>query len=116
MVRGFLVAIALLTGVGTAGAESAVAKYFRPERLAAYSELQARLMKAKRATVSAACGSVMWPWAYRGQRGSRMTLRPYATAEVDARWAVDFVAALFREADWDSVEEFRGRSNPCDER
>src|SRR5262245_59749004 len=94
----------------------------KPERppeigmTADFEPLRARLMEPTQATVSPACGSVMWPWATRGKLGADRALRPYGQPRVNALWTRDFVSLLFRPADWDSLSAFRGVSKPCDQR
>jgi len=85
-------------------------------KTADFEPLRARLMEPTQATVSSACGSVMWPWAYRGKLGADRALRPYGQTRVNALWTRDLVSLLFRAADWDSVSAFRGVSKPCDQR
>jgi TonB family protein len=82
---------------------------------AAFEPLRERLVESTKATVSPACGSAIWPWAYRGKLGANRTLRPYGSTAVQAGWVRDFVTLLFHAADWDSVTKYRGLSKPCDQ-
>jgi protein TonB len=104
-----LVAPAGASGAGTATGAGMDAKI-------AFEQLQERLQASSGATVSAACGSVAAPWAYRGKRGARMALRPYKSEKMNRPWAQTFVATLLRAADWDTIRKCRGENRPCDEK
>ncbi|HEY2954182.1 MAG TPA: TonB family protein [Candidatus Eisenbacteria bacterium] len=106
-----LMAAAFATGAGAAAKEP------KPwsEAPASQAEVRERLLKARQVTVSAACGTVMAPWAYRGRYGEHATLRPYTRVRRGRDWIRDFVNALLTPADWDSARNFRGVSKPCGE-
>lgn len=106
-----LVLVGMLAGLAAATATPAAEGHAK----APFEPLRKRLLEAKQAVVSSACGSAISPWAYRGERGKALTLQAYRKGETDARWASRFADALMRAADWDTVEKFRGRSKPCNE-
>jgi TonB family protein len=109
--RSGMAALGLAAAVTVAGMASG-----SPAREPApFQDVRARLLKSNTATVSAACGAVMAPWAYRGRYGERTMLRPYTKVSEKRAWVIDFVDALMRPSDWDSTNKFRGRSKPCDE-
>lgn len=101
-----------LAGAASAGAPVQSLTAAAPDPI---DKVRARLLEARHVTASAACGSAMAPWAYRGPRGTRMTLAAYSRREQDQAWNAEFVAALLQPADWDSSSNFRGVSKPCDE-
>src|SRR6185503_11712413 len=116
-----VIAALVVLGVSPMTTRFADARTHKPEvppavgKSVDFRPLRDRLMHSKGATVSSACGSVMWPWAYRGKLGVDRALRPYGQSRVNVLWVRDFVTLLFHEADWDSVSRFRGVSKPCDQ-
>ena len=103
--------LALMLGVADADSPTAdQAPFPAPAR---FEEVRGWLLKARSATVTAACGSTVAPWVYRGPRGDSLALNAYARADRDARWAKKLAGALMVRADWDSTHRFCGHRKLC---
>jgi TonB family protein len=86
-----------------------------PAPPAPFDHVRGKLAHAKSATIAAACGTTVAPWAYRGPRGDSLELKARIRTEQDERWAKAFATALMRKADWDATSRFRGHARLCRE-
>jgi TonB family protein len=106
--------VALLLTIELAGA-AARAGGSETGAPAPFEKVRDKLSHAQAATVTAACGTAVAPWAYRGPRGDSLELKMIAHAERDQASATSLAQLLMVKADWDSIDHFHGRANLCRE-